>query len=103
MPGRKVLVKADKRVRVTDDTFAKWRKQREHLGFKYDEDFAQYLLRVGESLQRLNMLGPGDREPYPMAVDSELRYANYMSSTQLKKASPLFHILSSICVFFSGH
>ena len=76
MPGRKVLEKADKAIRVTRGTFTKWRKQREDLGFGYDEDFAQYLLRVGESLQKMNMLE--QEEFWPSETYSSLRYGiNY--------------------------
>jgi hypothetical protein len=77
---RRRIAKAEKRVRVTDDTFAKWRQQREDLGFKFDEDFAKYLLRVGQSLQKLNMLEHGEGESHPEEVESELRYANQFVS-----------------------
>ncbi|XP_064643277.1 uncharacterized protein LOC135497363 isoform X4 [Lineus longissimus] len=68
---RKCLLKAEKRVRVTDETFSKWRLQRDSLGFQYDDEYAQYLLRVGESLQKMNMLDQKEGGPTSADVDVE--------------------------------
>ncbi|XP_064643275.1 uncharacterized protein LOC135497363 isoform X2 [Lineus longissimus] len=70
---RKCLLKAEKRVRVTDETFSKWRLQRDSLGFQYDDEYAQYLLRVGESLQKMNMLDQKEGGPTSADVDVESR------------------------------
>ena len=72
MPKKRTSIVADQRIRLTPNTLEVWRRRRNQIGIRFDEDFAVWLLDKTVDLVRPVPVGVVTADPDDHAGGAEI-------------------------------